>query len=457
MPLRIANAAGFLGDDIDAPRRLVESAAVDYLTLEHLAELTLAVLARQRADDPSLGYARDFLEILRSLTPALRAQPNLKLVANSGGLNPLACARAAGALLVAAGLGDALVAVVTGDDLLPRLPELQAAGCPLAHADTGQTLAELTARPVSANAYLGARPIAGALSQGARIVLTGRVADASLTLGPAAHEFAWDWQDWDRLAAGTVAGHLIECGAQVTGGYSQFWSQLDLADAGFPIVELERDGSCVVTKPAQTGGAVNFATVAEQLIYEIGDPQSYITPDVVADFTSVQLQEVGRDRVAVQGARGRPAPESYKVALTYEDGYAATGQLLVYGTDCTAKARACAELIWQRLRRAGYEYARRQVELLGAGDGVPGLHPPPPGLREVVLRVSVHDPRKEAVHRFAKEFAPLITGGPAGLAGYATGRPTVRPVIAYWPTYVPRGLVPGQVAVRTAAYWSQTS
>ena len=453
--VRIANAAGFLGDNLDAPRRLVESTEVDYLTLEHLAELTMSILARQREKNPQAGYAEDFVDILGSLTNALRSQSQLKVVANSGGMNPPACAAAAAKTLVAAGLGETPVAVVTGDDLLPRLSELQKQGCEFINLDHGQRLAEAQVSVVSANAYLGAQPIADVLAGGGRVVITGRVADASLTVGPAAHELGWAWDDWSRLAGASVAGHLIECGAQVTGGYSVEWQNYRLADVGYPIAEISENGSAVITKPPGSGGAVNRTTVVEQLVYEIGDPRHYLTPDIDCDFTSVQVRELGPDRVAVSDANGAPPPDTYKVSLAYRDGYMASGQLLVYGVDCREKALACGEAILARVRAAGFELARTNIELLGVGAGVPGTwfwrKYQPPG--ELVLRVTVHDPRREAVERFTREIAPLITSGPAGLAGYAAGRPQVRPVFAYWPTLVPKSLVQPKVEVRPAKEW----
>jgi hypothetical protein len=460
--IRIANGAGFLGDWLAAPRRLVERTQVDYLTIEHLAELTMSILARQREKDPDAGYAEDFLDVLRSLMPALQQQPQLKIIANSGGMNPPACARAAAKILADAGLGDVTVACVTGDDLLPRLRELLAAGCPFLNLDTGQPLAEFSqsagyahAPIVSANAYLGARPIAEALAAGGRIVITGRVADASLTVGPAMHEFGWHWYDWCKLAAASVAGHLIECGAQVTGGYSVDWGSYDLVDVGYPIAEVSDDGTAVITKPPGTGGVVNRRTVTEQLVYEIGDPRHYLTPDVDCDFTTVGIEEAGMDRVAVTGATGSPATDTYKVSLAYRDGWMASGQLLVYGSDCREKAAACGRIILERCKLAGYELARTHVELLGYGGGVPGAwfwrKYQTPG--ELMLRVTAHDPRREAIECFSKQFAPLITSGPAGLAGYAAGRPQVRPVFAYWPTLVPKSLVDSKTEVRTAQEW----
>ena len=455
MTLRIANGAGFLGDNLDAPRRVIEAGGVDYLTLEYLAELTMSILARSREKDPAAGYARDFIEVLPGLCPALAG--SLKLITNAGGVNPRSCAKVAGQLLAANGLGQLSLGVVSGDDLLGRVTELQNAGCTFDNLDTGEPLASLVQPIVSANAYLGARPIAEALAGGAQMVITGRVADASLTVGPAMHHFAAAWDDWSFLAGASVAGHLIECGAQATGGLYRHWQDLDLAHVGYPIAELTADGSCVIAKPAGSGGRVSRETVIEQLVYEIGDPAHYLTPDVDVDFTTIDVAEIGPDRVGVRGASGRPAPEQYKVSLAYQAGFSASGQLLVYGRDCVAKAKACGAMILERVRQAGFELDDSLVECLGAGDGVPGIHQPPADLREVMLRVSVRDARRDAVERFTKEFAPLITSGPAGLAGYASGRANVRPVLAYWPTLVPRELVPATVEIKTASDWSRSA
>jgi hypothetical protein len=459
MTLRIGNGAGFLGDNLDAPRLLAEAGELDYLTLEYLAELTMSVLARAREKDPSAGYARDFITVLSSLRKVLSDQPKLRIVTNAGGVNPASCAQAAARSLVQAGLGRTLVGVVSGDDLAPRLAELQAAGCPFANLDTGEPLDRERHSVVSANAYLGAEGIVRALEGGARIVITGRVADASLTVGPAFHEFRWRWEHTDRLAGASVAGHLIECGAQVTGGYLTEGVGPDLADVGYPIVELAPTGDAVVTKPSGTGGRVDRQTVAAQLVYEIGDPAHYLTPDVDVDFTTVEIEEVGPDRVAVRGAVGGPPPESYKVSLAYRDGFMASGELLVFGRDCVPKARATAEVLLARLRRAGIELQATHVELLGAGEGVPGMATLEANAgwqpREVVLRIAARDPDRAALERFAREFAPLATSGPAGLAGYTAARGEVRPVFAYWPALVPKSLVQPRVDVRPAEEWAR--
>jgi hypothetical protein len=444
-PLRIGNGCGFWGDNLDAPVELAARGRLDYLTLEYLAELTMSILALQKQRDPNAGFATDFLDVLARLTPHLHDQPNLKVVTNAGGMNPTACAARARSILEQAGLTDRRVAVVSGDDLLPRLDELLAAGHPLAHLDTGEPLTSVRDRVVSANAYLGARPIAEALKRGASVVVTGRVADASLTLGPAVHELGWAWGDLDRLAAGTVAGHLIECGAQATGALWTRWREVpDLANVGYPVAALESDGTVTLTKPPGTGGAVNRETVSEQLLYEVGDPAAYLTPDVTADFTTLHLTETGPDRVRLTGAHGKPATDSYKVSIAYRDGFAAAGTLVIVGPDAVTKARRCGSIILERLRRVGLEFAHSNVECIGAGDAVPGVLPAaePP---EVLLRVAVRDPRKAAVERFTKEFAPLVTSGPPGVTGYTTGRPSVREVFAFWPALIVKTAVEADV------------
>ncbi len=444
--VRIGNGCGFWGDNLDAPVFLAEQSRLDYLTLEYLAELTMSILALQKQRDPQAGFASDFLDVLERLTPTLKAQPHLKIITNAGGMNPAGCAVKARAILDRAGLPDRVIATVTGDDLAPRLDQLLAAGHDLANLDTGEPLAAIRARVVSANAYLGARPIAEALRQGATVVITGRVADASLTLGPAVHELGWSWDDWDRLAAATVAGHIIECGAQATGGLWCNWEEAgDLAGVGYPVAAVEAGGVVRITKPAGSGGRVNIETVAEQLLYEVGDPAAYLTPDVVADFTSVALSEPAPEVVAVHGARGRPATDSYKVSIAYRDGYLASGTLTIFGPHAPAKARRCGEMILQRLARIGVTPAHHLIECLGAGDCVPGVVTARAEPPEVVLRVSVRDGRRAVVERFTKEIAPLVTSGPPGVTGYTTGRPPVREVFAYWPALIRKEAVLARV------------
>jgi hypothetical protein len=446
--IRIGNGCGFWGDNLDAPVLLAEHGRLDYLTLEYLAELTMSILALQKQRDADAGYATDFLDVLERLAPLLRAQPKLRIVTNAGGMNPRACAVKARALLDRAGLADRILATVTGDDLLPGLDRLLADGQTFANLDTGEPLASVRARVVSANAYLGARPIVAALQAGASIVITGRVADASLTLGPAVYEFGWEWSDWNRLSAGTVAGHVIECGAQATGGLWCNWQEApDMANVGYPIAEMDVEGGLWITKPPATGGAVNCETVSEQLLYEVGDPAAYLTPDVTADFTSLTLRQAGPDRVSIETVQGKPATDSYKVSIAYRDGFISSGTLTIFGPDAPAKAKLCGEMILQRLRRVGVELAKTNIECEGTGACVPGVIRPPDSPPEVVLRVSARDSRRSAVERFTKEFAPLVTSGLPGVTGYTTGRPPVREVFAYWPALVAKDLIRPEVRI----------
>jgi acyclic terpene utilization AtuA family protein len=447
MPLRIGNGCGFWGDSIDAPVELVRDGKLDVLTLEYLAELTMSILALLRQRDPSTGYASDFLDVLERLVPFLKSQPHLKIITNAGGMNPAGCASKARAILDRARLMDDKIGVVSGDDLLPDLDRLLNNGHPLANMDNGSSLASIRPRVVSANAYLGARPIVEALHQGARIVITGRVADASLTLAPAVHAFGWKWDDWDRLAAGSVAGHLIECGAQATGGLWCNWQEApDLAAVGYPIAEFDSSGQFDLTKPADSGGAINVETVSEQLLYEVGDPAAYLTPDVVADFTSVRIAQSKPNVVRVHAGRGKPATDTYKVSIAYRDGFAAAGTLVIAGPNAAEKGRRCGEILLERLNRVGQKPAHSLVECLGAGACVPGVMPAadPP---EVVMRVSVRDSDRAKVERFTKEFAPLVTSGPPGVTGYTTGRPSIREVFAYWPALIAKSAVSATVRI----------
>ncbi|MDR3633968.1 MAG: DUF1446 domain-containing protein [Isosphaeraceae bacterium] len=457
-PLRIGNGAGFWGDNLDAPFLLARDGQLDVLTLEYLAELTLAILSHLRSKDPQVGYITDFPDLLARLAPHLAEQERLKVVTNAGGLNPEASARVCGAILEQAGQGETLLGVVTGDDVLGRVAEWSQAGVDLSHLETGQPITSVADRLVSANVYLGARPIADALLQSARIVLTGRVADASLTLGPACAHFGWAWDDWPRLAGASAAGHVIECGAQASGGLWHRWDEVpDLAGVGYPVAELHDDGYSVITKTEGTGGLVSRGTVAEQIVYEIDDPACYRTPDVDVDFTTLSLEELGPDRVAVRGASGRPPSDKLKVAAVYRDGWTASGLLAVVGRGAEAKAHEAGWIVLERVRRAGFAIADSLVECLGAGGVVPGVIRSPGPAFEIILRVTVRDPNRAAVERFCREFAPLVTSGPSGIAGYATGRPTTRPAFGYWPTLVPRALIESHVEVRPAREWSRSA
>jgi len=438
-PLKIGNASGFWGDQPGAAARLVaDQPDLDYLTLDYLAEVSLSIMAIMRAEDPGAGYARDFVDVVKSLCPFWSAGGRTKVVTNAGGLEPEACARACVAVLRAANLEHLRVAAVAGDDVLAVL---KSAAGGFASLDTGEPLSAVAPRLVTANAYLGAGVIADALLAGADIVVTGRVADPSLTVGPCIARFGWTAADYDRLAGATVAGHLIECGTQACGGISTDW--LDLADnlaIGFPVAEVSADGSCVVTKPAGSGGAVTAQTVKEQLLYEVGDPGNYLSPDATVSFLTLRVEPAGADRVRVSGATGRAPPDSYKVSATYRDGYRAHGMITIFGHDAVKKARRAGDGILHRLKREGCVFREHLVECLGTGASVRGIasRMSDTHLVETVLRVSVAADGKEPVERFAKEIAPLVTCGPQGVTGYASGRPKVLPVFGYWPTLVPR-------------------
>ncbi len=341
--LRVGNGAGFWGDNLDAPYLLARDGHLEVLTLEYLAELTMAILSHLRSKSPAAGYVTDVPELVERLVPILRDQPGLRIVTNGGGLNPRSCATRCGEILSRAGAGETVIGVITGDDVLDRIPGWIGEGIDLAHLETGEPITSVAGRLVAANVYLGARPIAAALQGGSRVVLTGRVADASLTLGPAAAHFGWSWDDWNRLAGASTAGHLIECGAQATGGLWNDWAEIpDLAGIGYPIAEIAEDGSFAITKPVGTGGKISVGTVTEQLLYEIDDPSRYRTPDVDVDFTRLSMTEPETDRVVVTGAAGNSPSDRLKLVGVYRDGWTASGMLAVVGRDAEAKARGPA-------------------------------------------------------------------------------------------------------------------
>ncbi len=441
--LRIANGQGFWGDWLEAPVRLLEQGPLDYLTLDYLAEVTMSILQKQRQKDANLGYARDFPPLMARLAPRLRER-HITVLANAGGVNPLACAREVQRLTP-----RLKVAVVLGDDIFDRIDDLLAGGHELRNLDTGAPLASVRNRLLSANAYVGAFPLAEALATGADVVISGRCADAALALAPMIHRFGWHADDWDLLAAGVVAGHVIECGAQATGGNCQAgWQNIpDLANIGYPIVEAEPDGLCTITKHRGSGGRVSLATVKEQLVYEIGDPRRYITPDVVADFTSVHLEQTGPDRVRIRGARGSPRTDSLKVSLNWAAGWKATGTLVYSWPQALEKARAADRIVRERIADLGLTFDAMETEYFGVnachGSAAPLVEDPP----EVQLRIGVRGQDRAAVERFTREMVPLVLSGPPTGTGYGEGRPPVREVVAYWPALIARDEVQPRVEV----------
>ena len=440
--VRIGCASGFWGDTSVAARQLVQSGQIDYLVFDYLAEVTMSILAGQKMKDPDAGYARDFIRVLQPLMPAIKAQ-GMKVVANAGGINPAACRTALLAAAEAAGV-ELSVAIVEGDNLAARAAELQSMAAWDQYAGEGDSF---PSRPISINAYLGATPVRDALAQGADIVITGRCVDSAVVLGPLMHEFGWAETDFDLLSAGSLAGHILECGAQCTGGNFTDWEDVsDYAHIGFPIAECAADGSFEVSKPEGTGGLVSVATVAEQMVYEIGDPRQYMLPDVVCDWTQVQIQQLGENLVKVSNAKGLPPTESYKVSATYLDGFRATGMLMLGGIDAAKKAQTVANAIIERCNEifAAMKlgpFTEVNVEALGS-EATYGPHSRTANTREVFLKIAVKHPEKKALVIFSGEIAPAATGMTPGITGYFGGRPKVSPVIRLFSTRIAKSDVP---------------
>ncbi len=445
--VRIANGQGFWGDSVDAPVRLIEEGPLDYLTLDYLAEVTMSIMQKQRQRDPSRGYATDFVQMIRRVLPQLLAK-NVRVVANAGGVNPTACRAALIEVAREQGARDLRIGTVTGDDILDRLDELVDGGVRFRNLDDDRPFDEVRERVLSANVYISSHPLAEALAQGAQIVVSGRATDPGLVVAPLIAEFGWAADAWDLLAAGTVGGHIVECGAQCTGGnFSRWWEVEGWDHIGYPVLEFAPDGTFTITKHEGTGGLVTADTVREQLVYEMGDPRRYITPDCVVDFTSIQLDEAGDDRVRVSGIRGAVATDHYKVSISYLEGYKATGTLTISGPDALAKARVAAEALWGRLSRAGCDYEETNTEFLGVDSCHGSIAGIPERINEVVLRVGVKDGDRAKVDRFGKELAPLVTSGPPGVTGFAGGRPKATEVLGFWPTLIPKSLVTPVVSV----------
>ena len=441
--IRIANGQGFWGDWLEAPVRLVEQGPIDYLALDYLAEITMSIVQKQKQENPALGYARDFPPLIGRIAKRMRER-GVRVIANAGGVNPRACAREVRRL--APGLK---VAVVLGDDVFDRIDESTAAGYAMKSMDTGEPLAAIRPRIMSANAYIGAFPLVEALSTGADVIIAGRCTDTALTLAPMIHHFGWGETDWDKLAAGTIAGHIIECGAQCTGGNCMVdWQSIpDMANIGYPIVEAEPDGTFTVTKHQGTGGRVHSDVVKEQLLYELGDPQQYVTPDCIADFTSIRLEDTGPDRVRASGIRGGPRTPFLKVSISYAYGWKATGTLVYSWPQALEKARAADAIVRRRLGDLGLKFEALETEFFGVnachGSAAPARKDP----AEVQLRIGVRDPDRQAADRFTRELIPLVLNGPPTATGFGDGRPPVREVVAYWPALVPRELIATTVEV----------
>ena len=441
--IRIANGQGFWGDWLEAPVRLVEQGPIDYLILDYLAEVTMSILQKQREADANMGYARDFPPLIGRIAKTVRER-GIKVIANAGGVNPIACARQVRKLAP-----ELKVAVVLGDDVFGRIDEFLERGIELRNLDTGAPLQTIRDRILSANAYIGAFPLVAALETGADVVIAGRSTDTALALAPMVHEFGWRTDAYDKLAAGTIAGHIVECGAQCTGGNCQVdWKNIpDMANIGYPIIEAEPDGTFVITKHPGTGGRVTMDTVKEQLLYELGDPKRYITPDCIAEFTSIRLQDLGSDRVHVSGIRGSALTPTLKVSLSYQDGWKAIGSLVYSWPEAREKAMHAAAIVMERLQQLDLHFDDVHYELLG----VNACHGPAARVAqdypEVQLRIGVRGSDKNAVDRFTRELVPLVLSGPPTATGFGEGRPPVREVVAYWPALIPREEIVTRVEV----------
>jgi hypothetical protein len=446
--IRIASGQGFWGDLLTAPYDQVTKGPIDYMMMDYLAEVTMSIMQKQKRKDPNLGYAKDLVPLMERILPVIM-QKNIKVITNGGGVNPTACRDAIFGVAKKLGIGGLKIGVVLGDDILDQLDELRAKGMLLDNMESGESLDTVRERVMSANVYFGAWPIVKALRQGAQIIITGRTTDTGLTLAPMIYEFDWREDDWDKIAAGTVAGHILECGGQASGGnFSADWKNVpDLAHIGFPIAEAYPIGEVVITKHEGTGGLVSRQTVTEQLMYEIGNPKNYITPDCIADFTTIHLKEEKKNRVRMYGVKGKPATDSYKVSMSYLDGYTAIGTLTYAWPEALEKAKAADKILRTRLADLGLKFDEIRSEFMGYNSCHGPLSVMPNEINEVVLRFGVRGSDYKSVERFGMELAPLILTGPPAVTGFAGGRPKPSEVIAYWPALIPKSAVTPRVEV----------
>ncbi len=448
--IRVASGQGFWGDLLTAPIDQVRGGQIDYLMLDYLAEVTMSIMQKQKQRNPDAGFARDFITLLQEILPDC-VEKDIKVLSNAGGVNVEGCAEAIKQAARDLGLdGKVKIGVITGDDILPRLQEFVDGGVEINNMDTGEPLSDIIDKVQSANVYLGAKPLVEALDKGARIVVGGRLTDTGLTLAPLMHEFGWKFDDWDKVATGTIAGHIIECGGQCSGGNCQFdWQSIpDLANIGFPIVEAYPNGDFVITKHERTGGRINIQSVKEQLLYEMGDPHEYITPDVIADFTTVNVAGDGDNRVKVFGIEGKPNTDFYKVSIAYSGGWKAVGTLVYSYPDAYEKAKMADLILRSRLDKLGLQFDVILTEFVGVNATHGHLSGEPrPDIPEVQLRFGVRGQSKEDVTRFTKELAPLILTGPPGVTGFAGGRPKVEEIMAYFPALIPKNLIETKVEI----------
>jgi len=448
--IKIASGQGFWGDLIDAPYHQVTKGDIDYLVMDYLAEVTMSILQKQKNKNPELGYAKDIPELMKRILPIIK-EKNIKVITNGGGVNPIACANSVIKVAKDLGIKNLKIGVVLGDDIKDRLDELIASGAQLKNMETNESIITVKDKILSANVYFGAFPIVEALQKGADIVITGRTTDTGLTLAPMIYEFGWKANDYDLLSAGTVAGHILECGAQSSGGnFLGDWQSIpNMAEIGFPIAEAYPDGEVIITKHLNTGGRVSFETVAEQLLYEIGDPKSYITPDCVADFTSIKLKDLNNDKVRMYDVKGFPETEFYKVSCSYSDGFSSVASLTYSWPQALTKAKAGDEILRKRLANLLLQFDEIRTEFVGYNS----THGPlakelnEDDINEIMLRIAVRSHDYKSVERFGKEIAPLILTGPPAVTGFAGGRPKPSEIVAYWPALIPKKFVQSIVEI----------
>ncbi|HRN27706.1 MAG: DUF1446 domain-containing protein [Ignavibacteriaceae bacterium] len=442
--IKIASGQGFWGDLIDAPYHQVTKGDIDYLVMDYLAEVTMSILQKQKNKNPEFGYAKDIPELMRRILPITTAK-KIKVITNGGGVNPIACAEAVLKVAKEIGIKNLKIGIVLGDNIKDNLEELIASGAQLKNMETDEPISIVKDKLLSANVYFGAFPIVEALEKGADLIITGRTTDTGLTLAPMIYEFGWKANNYDLLSAGTVAGHILECGAQSSGGnFLGDWQSIpNMAEIGFPIAEAFPNGEVIITKHPNTGGRVSFETVAEQLLYEIGDPKSYITPDCVADFTSIKLEDLGNDRVKMYDVKGFKETEFYKVSCSYSDGYSAISSLTYSWPQALTKAKVADEILRKRLANLTLQFDEIRTEFVGYNSthGPLAVELEEDKINEIVLRIGVRSHDYKSVERFGKEIAPLILTGPPAVTGFAGGRPKPSEVVAYWPALIPKKMV----------------
>ncbi len=440
--IRIGNAGGYWGDDLDALYRQLKGGDLDYITMDFLAEITMSILRKQQLRNPALGYAKDFLTQLETCLPLI-VDKNVRVITNAGGINPEGLGREILKLARRQGY-DIKVGVVYGDDITNQLYELTAAGEKFTNMENGADFSGVRHQVTSANVYLGAEPVVAALDAGCQIIVTGRVTDTGITMAPMIHEFGWAMDDWDLMASGLVAGHIIECGAQGSGGNITDWEDVpSFHNIGYPIIEMHKNGTFYVTKHARTGGLICEKSVKEQLVYEMGDPAQYISPDCVAFFDTIEVEEVKANRVKISGVRGGPSPAMLKVSMSYEDGWKAAGEVLISGPNVRKKAAVVEEIFWKKV---GHKFEKTHTALVGAGsiwpDRLSEYEP-----NEIYLRFGVCDHDLNKINDFSKTLPALILAGPSGMAVSTGGRPRAQAVVAYWPALVRRDHCSAKVLV----------